>query len=212
MLTATLDAMHLRLAALLALAASSLIFTACAKDPEPDAGPACTDDTECKGTRTCEHGKCVEPDFESGAATTGGVGGMGASSSAAAGGDGPGTLPPGCLADAKCVYDSDCPDGHHCNDSIPVPQCEQLYCGPEGSLCSEDELCQPGLLCSADKKCAPPSPCSCESLCAEVEPCGFGPTEVCLDYCSQNAELMDCWCALSGTPDLCNQALQCQSP
>jgi hypothetical protein len=62
---------------------------------------------------------------------------------------GTGTTDPGSclLADNRCVVDSDCPMGSRCNVEVEIPQCETLYCGALGSLCSDPETCKKGLAC-----------------------------------------------------------------
>src|SRR5689334_2850158 len=52
-----------------------------------------------------------------------------------------------CLSSVHCASTSDCAKGDHCNLATSPPTCEHLYCGPEGSLCSETVQCQQGLEC-----------------------------------------------------------------
>jgi len=188
---------------------ASFLLLACGEKAAPVDEPQCRDDTECKGERTCEDGVCVDPPYNPTTTGTGATGGAATTSGGGgAGGTGPGVLPGPCLVDVKCVYDSDCPDGHHCNDSIPIPQCEELYCGQEGTLCSEDELCQPGLFCLA-LKCSQPPPCNCAAACDQAVDCGFGPLETCLNYCASHPAALACWCEASMLPDFCSQAFDC---
>ena len=46
-----------------------------------------------------------------------------------------------CLTSTPCVGNSDCDSGQHCNTALATPMCQVLYCGQDGSECSEDELC-----------------------------------------------------------------------
>jgi hypothetical protein len=52
-----------------------------------------------------------------------------------------GVDPTGCLTAMTCVADTDCAMGCHCNDVYDPPLCQKLYCGANGSLCSEDANC-----------------------------------------------------------------------
>ena len=46
-----------------------------------------------------------------------------------------------CLTSTPCMDSSDCDSGQHCNTALATPMCQVLYCGQDGSECSEDELC-----------------------------------------------------------------------
>ena len=48
---------------------------------------------------------------------------------------------PECLPTVPCVTNEDCPNGHHCNEAIKPPACQQLYCGGFGSACASDVFC-----------------------------------------------------------------------
>ena len=54
---------------------------------------------------------------------------------------------PSCLDKDKCLDTTDCPAGHRCNLALTPPTCQELYCGTEGTACSEDGLCVAGATC-----------------------------------------------------------------
>jgi hypothetical protein len=55
----------------------------------------------------------------------------------------PGTpAPAGCVTDIPCEEDRDCAAGTRCNTRLPSPRCQNLQCGPDGSLCSNDTQCR----------------------------------------------------------------------
>ena len=51
------------------------------------------------------------------------------------------SVPSTCISADNCVDNSDCASGHRCNKALSPPSCQKLYCGVEGSACSEDGLC-----------------------------------------------------------------------
>ena len=71
-----------------------------------------------------------------------------------------------CLTSTPCVDSSDCDSGQHCNTALATPMCQVLYCGQDGSECSEDELCT-GRNCDDGI-------CVCEPDCGGLE-CGQDP-------------------------------------
>ena len=57
-----------------------------------------------------------------------------------------------CLT-VMCTTNDDCDSGYHCNMAVDTGQadrgkCQELGCGPEGSVCSEDAQCTNDLLCN----------------------------------------------------------------
>lgn len=74
----------------------------------------------------------------------------------------PADPPANCLPDVPCLDDANCPDGHVCNDALPEPACEQIFCGTEGSPCDSDGVCADGMTCHANRC----NPCTfCGNLC-----------------------------------------------
>ncbi len=86
-------------------------------------------------------------------ASRGGSGSTGNSSDSASSGSGAPVIvepPSQCLAsNAFCKIDVDCASlgGYRCNTQLQPPQCEQLYCGPENTKCSSDDVCKQSLKC-----------------------------------------------------------------
>jgi hypothetical protein len=92
-----------------------------------------------------------------------------------------------CLEDTACVDTTDCPNGSRCNLRLSPPRCQQLFCGGEGTLCSEDGLCSSGLGCLNDV-CRPCTPCGerCVDTQTDRSHCGrcfnsIRPDEQCVD-------------------------------
>jgi len=54
-----------------------------------------------------------------------------------------------CATSTNCVTSDDCDAGEHCNRALFPPKCQTLYCGSEGSPCSESALCA-GQFCLND--------------------------------------------------------------
>jgi len=81
-----------------------------------------------------------------------------------------------CLTSTPCMDSSDCDSGQHCNTALATPMCQVLYCGQDGSECSEDELCA-GRNCD-DGICVEDA---CVPACGTSE-CGMDPvcgTQIC---------------------------------
>jgi hypothetical protein len=47
----------------------------------------------------------------------------------------------------NCASDLDCVMGYHCNDALTPPRCQKLYCGANGTPCSETANCIAGFVC-----------------------------------------------------------------
>ncbi len=52
-----------------------------------------------------------------------------------------------CVTNIACAADRDCGPGTRCNTELPLPRCQRLQCGPNGSICSADAHCQ-SLMCA----------------------------------------------------------------
>lgn len=96
---------------LVCVAMLMVVFAACGGAPE------CARDSDCKGTRVCTRGDCVEP----------GAGGSGAGGSGAGGSAGGSSQSQDCFAGK----DSDCPAGFWCNQK----QCVATTKKKVGELC-----------------------------------------------------------------------------
>lgn len=108
-------------------------------------------------------------------AACGGPGGDATSTSTTTG---TGSTDPGaCLiAGNNCGVDADCEMGSRCNHEVDPPQCEKLYCGAVGTLCSDESVCTQGLACdetweSAWSLCcvAGGDPCAHDDDCCSTE-------------------------------------------
>lgn len=51
-------------------------------------------------------------------------------------------VPPSCVTNVPCEADSDCGAGTRCNTRLPSPRCQNVQCGPDGSPCSRNALCE----------------------------------------------------------------------
>ena len=106
---------------LVCVAMAMVVFTACGGAPE------CARDSDCKGSRVCTRGECVDPGGSGGAGGSGlGAGGSGAGGSGA-GGSGAGSSSQAC----NSGKDSDCPSGFWCNQQ----QCVATTKKKVGELC-----------------------------------------------------------------------------
>lgn len=111
-----------------------------------------------------------------------------------------GTVPTDCLEPANCVDTTDCPSGARCNTALSPPRCQTLFCGPAGSLCSEDGLCTQGLGC-INEVCTACTDCDgeCVSLQTDRRHCGMcfntiRPDEACVGGRAQCADAQETRC------------------
>jgi hypothetical protein len=86
--------------------------------------------------------------------------------------------------------DSDCASGYLCNELLAPRQCEQIGCGAEGTLCSEDAACAPGLTC-------PVVTCASTCLGCKLAITQNQPTKACPASSVYVKEMMDCMCGAS---------------
>lgn len=109
---------------LVCVAMAVMVFTACG-------GAECARDSDCKGTRVCNQGACVDP---------GGAGGAGGSSLGAGGAGGSGAGGAGGSSQSQACSsgkDSDCPSGFWCNQK----QCVATSKKKVGELCQGVDDC-----------------------------------------------------------------------
>jgi hypothetical protein len=52
-----------------------------------------------------------------------------------------------CTTGVPCATDDDCGGGERCNSKLTPPTCQVLYCGTNGTVCDDDELCSEGYTC-----------------------------------------------------------------
>lgn len=140
----------------------------------------------------CEGGTKRARGGSSGGGTRSDAGGVGADAGTGGGSDaGPRdtgvSIATDCLEETACVDTSDCPNGSRCNSRLSPPRCQQLFCGGEGTLCSEDGLCASGLGCLGEV-CRPCTPCGerCVDTRTDRNHCGrcfnrLRPSEQCVD-------------------------------
>ncbi len=80
-----------------------------------------------------------------------------------------------CRASVPCVDDSDCAStpGSRCNQAQSPPACQTLYCGSEGSACSDEAFCELGTSCRLGV-CQPCTDCGsgCYDLARDPGNCG----------------------------------------
>ncbi len=107
-----------------ALAVAALV-SACG----PAGGDECTKDTDCKGSRVCQVGSCVDPLTSSG----GGNGGTGGGSGSGGGG---GNSTQAC----NSGRDSDCPNGFWCQQKV----CTATTLKKVGDTCQTNTDCAGG--------------------------------------------------------------------
>ena len=81
-----------------------------------------------------------------------------------------------CFSDGLCADDSDCSQGVRCNRALVPPHCQELYCGPVGSLCDQDVLCEYGMVCAEQACCRS----ACEGRVCGDDGCG-GTCGACAD-------------------------------
>jgi hypothetical protein len=131
------------------LVALSLLSAACGGG-SPSSSAGCTTDIDCKGTRICQAGVCVDD-----SSNTGGTDGTGGAGGAGAGGAGTGTAPSNSsgatsAAAAYCQH----PASGSCN-------CQVDQGGPNQASCGPALLGGPSVCCAADTWPQAGSSCSC---------------------------------------------------
>jgi hypothetical protein len=162
---------------------------------------------------------CGDSSAAGGAGGAAPVGGSGTGNASSAGGSGNGGEAPGecvppvappahgppasCLTGTMCDDDSDCPGNTGCNLETLPTQCQDVACGDEGSVCSDDMFCPDGLTCS-------------NGVCTNCNLCGSGQCEV--DFmndpqhcgCCNNPALPPATC-VGGVPACPSGQASCES-
>ncbi|HVU06082.1 MAG TPA: hypothetical protein VHE30_30235 [Polyangiaceae bacterium] len=198
-----------------AAAFTVLIVLGCSSTNDPATSPPCTSDDQCKGTRLCIAGTCVDREGGTGATGGAGAGGTNAGGSAGrAGSGGAGTSSGGAGgASSGCTSVLDCNVGFR-GLVASLPDCKPCLlsnCGKTISDCgAQNENCPASLSCFVDPYLAdygpsgsclsqsPKTPLWCyvsTDACVTVragEPAGFAFTQ-CM---AQNCETE---CGLEGT-------------
>jgi hypothetical protein len=190
-------------------------------DDDDNESSACTDDIQCKGTRVCQNGECIEPNVTpmptagtggtGGALATGGSGGSlpkpttgGSGGSGVTGGSGGGTTDPQpteCIeTGGTCTVNGDC-----CNFLEGNGVCVESHCSDscvDGDECTSDccaALEGGGGACVPSTYC--PSGGALGSACSDSTQCTSGNCNQlwCTKYCSDSLDCEgDNWCLLTG--------------
>jgi hypothetical protein len=107
-------------------------------------GTECTKDTDCKGSRVCDNGSCVEPGGSGGGSQQSGSGGGSQQNGTGGGthsGSGGGTQSGsgGGTQSLQCFtgQDTECPNGYWCN----MQQCQATSLKRVGEMCTVNSDC-----------------------------------------------------------------------
>jgi hypothetical protein len=148
----------------------------CSSNGSDDGGTECNSDADCKGSRICEEGACVDPSVSS--SGTPGPSGSGNGPGPGCGAAGDGCATQACCAGNSCV---DFDEGAYCSaDCGQGSDCVSGCCAPlegGGSVCAPVEYCLPlkplGVACASNAECAS-NDCIgwCTQTCGASSDCG----------------------------------------